>query len=196
MEVIIEADAIVSTQARLDPGVYIGHQTHVRERARLGAGCRVGQGVFIDRDVAIGRGARIDHYALIYSGVTIEEEVYLGPHCCLGNDRTPRASRPPGHVADHGGQHGQIHICRGASVGAGAVVLPNVTIGAWAMVGAGAVVTRDVPAHGLVIGVPARLVGYVCSCGRRLRDALSLADLACPSCQRRERPDSFAAEAG
>lgn len=196
MEVIIEAGATVSTQAWIDTGVYIGPRAHVSEGVRLGAGCRVECGVFIDRDVEIGRGARIDHYALIYSGATIEEDVYLGPHSCLGNHRAPRANPAPGHATSPGERLSQIRICRGASIGAGAIVLPDVTVGAWAMVGAGAVVTRHVPAYGLAIGVPARLVGYVCACGRRLRDALSLADLACPACQRLERPGPCAAEVG
>ncbi|MGB9880554.1 MAG: acyltransferase, partial [Anaerolineae bacterium] len=105
----------------------------------------------------------------IYHGVTIEDGVFIGPHACLTNDKLPRAITPEGQLKrDTDWEVGKILIQYGASIGAGAIILPGVTVGRFAMVGAGAVVTKDVVAHGLVIGNPARLVGFVCQCGHRL----------------------------
>jgi acetyltransferase-like isoleucine patch superfamily enzyme len=105
----------------------------------------------------------------IYHGATLDDGVFIGPGAILTNDRQPRAINPDGSLksADDW-QVGPIFVGYGASIGAGCIVLPGVTIGRFAMTGAGAVITRDVPAHGLAVGAPARLVGYVCSCGSRL----------------------------
>jgi acetyltransferase-like isoleucine patch superfamily enzyme len=130
----------------------------------------VGKGAYIDRDVHVGDKVKIQNGAFLYHGSTVEAGVFIGPGACLTNDLYPRAITPTGDLkGDDDWSIGPILVCYGASLGAGAIVLPNVTIGRFALVAAGSVVTRSVPAHGLVAGVPTRLVGYVCCCGRRLQ---------------------------
>lgn len=161
--------AEVSAQATVGPGTRIWHHAQVREGASLGANCIVGKGAYIDFDVTIGSNVKIQNGVCVYHGVTLEDGVFLGPGVILTNDKTPRAINPDGTLkTDADWEVSPILVKFGASIDAGAVVLPGVTIGAFAMVGAGAVVTRDVPDHGLVYGSPARLRGYVCKCGRQL----------------------------
>lgn len=168
----IHPTAEVSPQAEIGAKSMIWHQAQVREGARLGCNCIVGKGAYIDFDVQIGDNVKVQNGVAIYHGATIEDGVFLGPYACLTNDKLPRAVNPDGSLkgADDW-VASPILVCEGAAIGARAVVLPGVTIGRWAMVGAGAVVTRDVPDYGLVWGNPARLRGFVCPCGERLRDA-------------------------
>jgi acetyltransferase-like isoleucine patch superfamily enzyme len=166
---MIHPSAEVSPEAQIGEGTKIWHQAQVREGAKVGRNCIIGKGVYIDFDVVIGDNVKIQNYASIYHGATIEDGVFIGPYACLTNDKIPRAITPDGKLkGDADWEVRKILVKYGASVGAGAVILPNVVIGCFAMVGAGAVVTRDVPDHGLVVGNPARLVGYVCKCGRKL----------------------------
>jgi acetyltransferase-like isoleucine patch superfamily enzyme len=161
--------ADVSTEAQVGARTKIWHQAQVREGAIIGTSCIVGKDVYIDFDVVIGENVKIQNSALLYHGVTLEDGVFIGPRACLTNDRFPRAITPEGQLkTDSDWTVGPVKIRYGASIGAGAIILPNVTVGRFAMVAAGAVVSRDVPDHGLVIGVPAYLVGYVCRCGHRL----------------------------
>ena len=142
----------------------------MRERACLGTNCIVGKGAYIDFDVSIGNNVKIQNGVYVYHGVTVEDGVFLGPGAILTNDKLPRAINPDGSLkSDADWRVSPILIRRGASIGAGAVVLPGVTVGEFALVGSGAVVTRDVPAHGLAYGNPASLHGYVCRCGQPLR---------------------------
>jgi acetyltransferase-like isoleucine patch superfamily enzyme len=168
---MIHPTADVSDQATIGSGTHIWHYCQVRENVRIGQGCILGKGVYVDFDVAIGDNVKIQNGAYVYHGVTLESGVFVGPGVIFTNDRVPRAINSDGTLKgnDDWGV-GQICICYGASIGAGAVVLPNVTIGRFAMVGAGAVVTQDVPDHALVVGNPARSIGYVCRCGRRLNE--------------------------
>lgn len=169
----VEAGAVIGLYTR------IWHDAQVREAAAIGRECIVGKGAFVDRGVRIGDHVKIQNYACLYHGSVIDDGVFIGPHVVLTNDRLPRAITPLGALkTDDDWQCEETHICRGASLGARAVILPGVTVGVWAMVGAGAVVTADVPPHGLVIGCPARLIGYVCACGNRRAPA----DGRCPSC--------------
>lgn len=179
----IHPTADVSPQAQIGAGTRIWHHAQVREGVHLGCNCIVGKGAYIDLNVEIGDNVKIQNYALVYHGTTLEDGVFIGPHTCLTNDKTPRAITPSGVLqTDADWQVGPIVVCYGASVGARAIVLPGVTIGRWAMVGAGAVVTRDVPAFGLVVGQPARLAGHVCCCGHRLAQAGD-GRFWCPACQ-------------
>jgi acetyltransferase-like isoleucine patch superfamily enzyme len=168
----IHPTADVSSLARIGEGTRIWHQAQVRERAQIGESCIIGKGVYIDSDVVIGNRVKIQNGASVYHGATVEDGVFIGPHACLTNDKLPRAITPTGTLKQDGDWIvGKILIQYGASIGAGAIILPGITVGRFALVGAGAVVTKDVVAHALVVGNPARLMGYVCLCGHRLVEA-------------------------
>ena len=172
---MIHPTAEVSPQAQIGEGTKIWHQAQVREGAVIGANCIVGKGAYVDTGVIIGNNVKIQNGALLYHGLTVEDGVFVGPQACFTNDRLPRAITPEGYLkADADWTVGPIHVGYGASIGAGAVILPNVDIGRFAMVAAGAVVTRSVLPHALVMGVPASRVGYVCRCGQRLQLAGSV----------------------
>ena len=180
-QVRIHPTSEVSPKAVIGDGTSIWHLVQIREGVRIGKNCIVGKDVYIDFDVQIGDNVKIQNSALIYHGATIEDGVFIGPQVCLTNDLYPRAITPDGSLkgADDW-VVGPTLIRYGASVGAGALILPNVTVGRFAMVAAGAVVTRDVPDHALVIGIPAKVVGYVCRCGQRM--VKQGANYQCPSC--------------
>ena len=165
----IHPTAEVSPRAEVGTGSAIWHQAQIRDGAHLGRNCIVGKGAYIDFDVQIGDNVKIQNGVSVYHGVTIEDGVFVGPHACLTNDKLPRAVNPDGSLKDADDWAvSPILVREGAAIGAHAVVLPGVTIGRWAMIGAGAVVTRDVPDYGLAWGSPARLRGFVCPCGERL----------------------------
>jgi acetyltransferase-like isoleucine patch superfamily enzyme len=165
----IHPTADVSDKARIGAGTSIWHQCQVREDVQIGQNCILGKGVYVDFGVRIGDNVKVQNYVSIYHGVEIEDGVFVGPHVCFTNDNRPRAVNPDGSLkAVDDWVLGRIVIKRGAALGANATILPKVVIGEWAMVGAGAVVTKDVPAHGLVVGNPAWLIGFVCACGERL----------------------------
>jgi UDP-2-acetamido-3-amino-2,3-dideoxy-glucuronate N-acetyltransferase len=141
---------------------------HVMRGARVGRNCNLGEGVFVESGVVIGDDVTVKNGVALYDGVIIEDEAFLGPHCVFTNDLRPRSGRykrPPSTFAP-------TIIRRGATVGANATVICGHEIGSYAMVGAGAVVTRDVPPYRLVGGVPARALGFVCACGEKLPDTL------------------------
>jgi UDP-2-acetamido-3-amino-2,3-dideoxy-glucuronate N-acetyltransferase len=167
---MIHPTAEVSPRASIGQNTRIWHQAQVREGAVIGENCIIGKGVYIDFDVKIGNNVKIQNGALLYHGVTIEDGVFVGPLACMTNDRYPRAITPRGDLkGERDWVVGPILVREGASIGACAVVLPDVTIGRFAVVAAGAVVTRSVPDYFLVVGVPARGTGYVCPCGRLLK---------------------------
>lgn len=166
---MIHPSADVSDQATVGEGTHIWHHAQVREGARIGRNCIIGKGVYIDFGVQIGDNCKIQNGACIYHGATLEDGVFVGPGAYVLNDTLPRAVNPDGSLKTNSDwEVSPVLIRRGASLGAGSIVLPGVTVGNWAMVASGAVVTRDVPAHGLVVGVPGRLCGFVCRCGGRL----------------------------
>jgi UDP-2-acetamido-3-amino-2,3-dideoxy-glucuronate N-acetyltransferase len=161
--------AEVSPRAVIGTGTRIWNFVQVREGAHIGENCIVGKDAYVDFDVQIGNNVKIQNGALIYHGASLEDGVFIGPQAVLTNDLYPRAIAPDGSLKGNDDwEVGPIRIGYGASIGACSVVRPNVTIGRFALVGAGAVVVHDVPDHGLVVGVPARLIGYVCACGQRL----------------------------
>ncbi len=148
-------------------GTRIWAFAHVLSGARIGRDCNVCDHVFIEDDVTIGNDVTVKNGVLIFDGVTIEDEVFIGPGTVFTNDRVPRVSsprQPPTLLPTV--------VRRGASIGANVTVLCDLTIGARAFVAAGSVVTGDVPPHALVMGNPARRVGWVCSCGKRLPSSL------------------------
>jgi acetyltransferase-like isoleucine patch superfamily enzyme len=166
---VIHPTAEVEAGAQVGAETRIWHHTHVRAGAVIGADCNLGYGVYVDAGVVIGDRCKLQNRVSVYRGVTIEDGVFVGPHVAFTNDKTPRAVTPDGAVArDEDWTVLPTLVREGASIGAGAVILPGITIGRWAMVAAGAVVSRDVPDHGIVAGNPARLAGYACACGRTL----------------------------
>ncbi len=163
--IFVHPTADVSPDAVLGPGSQVWNGAKVREGAVLGERCRIGHGVYIDTRVTLGDGVKIQNGVSVYEGATIADGVFVGPHATFTNDLHPRAIDPDGTPRDEW-QIVPTRVEHGASIGAGAVIVCGVTIGRWAMVGAGAVVTRDVPEQALVVGVPAQVAGYACRCGR------------------------------
>jgi len=161
MSTRVHPTAEVSASALLGDGTQIWHWAQVREGARIGRDCRLGKDVYVDVDVVIGDECKIQNFAALYKGVTLGDRVFIGPHACFTNDPYPRAVSPKWQVVS-------TKVDDGASIGANATILCGITIGRDAMVAAGAVVTKDVPPHALVAGVPAQVVGWVCDCGRPL----------------------------
>ena len=172
----IAPSANVHPTAEMGPCAQVWHHAQVREHARIGARSVLGQGVYVDAGVVIGDDCKLQNYACTYHGVTLEAGVFVGPHACFTNDVYPRAINPDGSLK--GASDWQISktlVKHGATIGANATVRCGVTIGRWALVAAGSVVTRDVPDYGLVQGNPARLVGFVSPHGyplAALRDPL------------------------
>jgi len=167
----IHPTADVSAEAIIGPGTSIWNQAQVRERARIGSDCVIGKNVYVDFDVVVGDRVKIQNNASLYHGVTVEDGVFIGPHVCFTNDRLPRAVNSDGSAkTDADWEVGLIRVRVGAALGAASVVLPGVTIGRWALVGAGSVVTRDVADYALVLGNPARRIGSACPCGEPLPD--------------------------
>ena len=189
----IHPTAEVSPEARIGPGTSIWNQAQVREGVRIGAGCVIGKNAYVDFDVVIGDNVKVGNNVSLFHGVSVEDGVFIGPHVCFTNDRVPRAINPDGSLkgADDW-EVGPIVVRYGAALGAASVILPGVTIGRWALVGSGSVVTRDVADHELVAGNPARRLGSVCDCGQPLRDAPDAAVFVgdCPRCGRAFPPEA------
>src|SRR5215469_4998298 len=165
----IHPSAEVSASARVGAGTRIWSHAQVREHASIGEECNIGKGVYIDAHVQIGARVKIQNYASVFEGVTLEDGVFVGPHVCFTNDMLPRAITPDGKlksIADW--EITPTLVKYGASIGAGSIIICGITIGEFALIGAGSVVTRDVLPHRLVFGNPAKLHGYVCRCARRL----------------------------
>ena len=167
----VHPTAEVSPDATIGKNTRIWHHAQVREGVVIGENCNIGKGVYIDFDVKIGSGVKIQNYVSVYHGVVIEDDVFIGPSVTFTNDKHPRA-----WLWDES-RLCKTRVRKGASIGANATVVCGVEIGEYAMVAAGAVVTKDVPPHGLVMGVPATIVGFVCECGEKLDD-----DFKCPAC--------------
>jgi len=146
----------------------------------VGRNCVLAKGVYVDTDVTIGDRVKLENRVSVFKGARLGDGVFVGPHSVLLNDKRPRAITPEGTLkTEEDWIVSGVTVEEGASIGGGCTLLPGVSIGRFAMVGAGAVVTRDVPEYGLVFGNPARLVGYVCECGARLSS-----DRVCSACGR------------
>lgn len=154
--------AVIDEGATIGDGTRIWHFCHVMPGAVLGEGCSLGQNVFVADDVVLGNNVKVQNNVSIYTGVECEDDVFLGPSMVFTNVINPRS-----HV-NRRDQYERTLLERGASVGANATIVCGSTLGRFSFVGAGSVVTHDVPAFGLVYGVPARLKGYICHCGVNL----------------------------
>jgi acetyltransferase-like isoleucine patch superfamily enzyme len=173
----IHPSADVHENAIIGENTKIWHLVHIREGAKLGSDCNIGRGVYIDSHVTIGNRVKIQNYVSVYEGVSIEDGVFVGPHVVFTNDKKPRAVNPDGSLKSTTDWLIAYTLIReGVALGANSTIVCGVTIGRWAMVGAGSVVTKNVPDFGLVVGNPARLIGYVCKCGERLPDGVTSVD--------------------
>ncbi|MCB9458846.1 MAG: N-acetyltransferase [Anaerolineaceae bacterium] len=169
MATFIHPSADVDDDVIIGEDTKIWHLSYIRKHASLGDECILGRGVFVDEGVQIGSRVKIQNYVSVYAGVTIEDGVFVGPHVCFTNDYMPRAVNPDMTLksADDWVITPTL-VKAGAAIGANSTIVCGKTIGQWALVGSGSVVTRDVPDHALVVGNPAHQIGWVCSCGKRV----------------------------
>lgn len=163
-----QEDYFVHESSYIDEGVHIGkgtkiwHYCHIMKNARLGESCNLGQNVFVGEGVQLGNGLKIQNNVAVYAGVTCEDEVFLGPSMVFTNIKNPRAGIP------RKDQYVRTYVKLGATIGANATIICGVTIGRYAFIGAGAVVTRDVPDYALIMGNPGRMRGFVSEYGHEL----------------------------
>ncbi len=152
-------------------GTRIWAFAHVMSGAQVGDNCNVGDHAFIETGASVGNNVTIKNHVCIWEGVTIEDEVFLGPHVVFTNDQYPRSPRMGAALTRYERRENWLRktvVERGCSIGANATILPGIRLGAYSMVAAGSIVTRDVKPHALVMGIPARQVGIVCRCGNKL----------------------------
>ena len=177
----VKKDYFVHESSYIDEGVTIGtgtkiwHFCHIQKGTWIGMGCSLGQNVNVSNNVIVGNGCKLQNNVSLYEGVELEDYVFCGPSCVFTNDLTPRSKYPKGSVG-----YLKTLIKYGASIGANAIIVCGHTVGRWAMIASGAVVTKDVPAYALMAGVPAKQIGWVCECGEVLKDSL-----VCSKCGRK-----------
>jgi UDP-2-acetamido-3-amino-2,3-dideoxy-glucuronate N-acetyltransferase len=181
VDFFVHESSFVDNGAKIGSGTKVWHFCHVMGSARIGERCNIGQNVFIAPEVVIGNNVKIQNNVSLYTGVVVEDDVFLGPSMVLTNVINPRS-----HVSRKD-EYRSTLIQKGASVGANATLMCGITLGKYCFVGAGAVVTRDVPDYGLVYGNPARLQGWICQCGIRLEFELVNGEeqAVCPECGQR-----------
>lgn len=177
MEYFVHETSIVDDNVEIGENTKIWYFCHVQSGARIGKSCSFGQNVNVSNNVKVGDGCKVQNNVSIYEGVELEDYVFCGPSMVFTNDLTPRAKYPKGSA---GYKKTVLHT--GASIGANATVVCGHEVGKWAMVAAGAVVTKNVPDHALVAGVPAKQIGWVCECGERMDEHLQ-----CSKCSRKYR---------
>jgi acetyltransferase-like isoleucine patch superfamily enzyme len=164
----IHPTADVSPLAELGEGTRVWANVQIRERAKIGRNCIIGRNSYIEFDVSVGDNVKIQNNSSLYVGLTIDDGVFIGPHVIFTNDKLPRAIKPDGKLKNAADWHvGKTHVQYGAAIGAGTIIVTGLTIGRWAMVGSGSVVTKDVPDYALVVGNPAHVIGYVSATGVR-----------------------------
>jgi len=154
------SSAIIETESKIGDNTKIWHFAHIRAFSEIGENCIIGKDVYVDQNVKIGNNVKVQNGVSIYDGVTIEDDVFLGPHMTFTNDLNPRSFNEEWVLTP-------TLVKRGASIGAHATIVCGVELGEYSMIGSGSVVTKDVPAYGLVYGNPAKLRGFVCKCGKK-----------------------------
>ena len=170
-EYFVHDSSYVDENVTIGKGTKIWHFCHVQPGAVLGENCSLGQNVNVANNVKIGNGVRLQNNVSVYEGVELEDNVFCGPSCVFTNVTTPRS-----HYSVHG-NYAKTLIKWGASLGANSTIVCGHTVGRCALIAAGAVVTKDVKDHALMVGVPAKQLGWVCECGERLPD-----ELVCGKC--------------
>lgn len=174
MTVTIHPTAIVDAGANIGDGSRVWHWVHICAGARIGRDCSFGQNVFVGNDVVVGNNVKVQNNVSIYDAVTLEDDVFCGPSMVFTNVVNPRSA------VSRKSEYRRTRVGRGASIGANATVICGHDIGEYAFIGAGAVVTSDVPPYALMMGMPARRAGWMCRCGVRL--PTSRGQVACPGC--------------
>jgi len=169
--------ALVHQEAKIGKGTRIWAHTNVQGGAVIGSGCNICDGSFVEKGAVIGNHVTIKHYVSVFDGITIEDDVFVGSNIAFINDRMPRSNNGGNWTLE------RTKVCKGSSIGTNSVIMCGITIGTYAFIGAGAVVTKDVAPHALVVGNPARPVGFVCECGKKLDESL-----VC-SCQKKYQKD-------
>lgn len=178
-EYFVHPTSFVDDGAKVGAKTKIWHFSHISPKAEIGPECSLGQNVFVANQVKIGKGVKIQNNVSVYEGVILEDYVFCGPSMVFTNVRTPRSAFPRNTAADYL----TTRVKYGASIGANATIVCGTTVGEWAFVAAGAVVTKDVPAYALVAGVPAKVIGWACECGLTLKLDGDLG--TCKECSRR-----------
>ncbi len=181
MAIAVHPSAIVDTGAQLGAGSRVWHFVHVCAGARIGDGCTLGQGVYVGNEVRIGNNVKIQNNVSVYDAVTLEDDVFCGPSMVFTNVYNPRAA------VSRKNEYRQTLVRQGATLGANCTVVCGVTIGRYAFIGAGAVINRDVPDFALMVGVPARHIGWVSRQGERLALGPATPLAACPATGERYR---------
>lgn len=171
----------IDSDCEIGEGTRIWHFSHIMKKCKIGKNCNIGQNVVVSPDVILGDGVKIQNNVSVYTGVVCEDDVFLGPSCVFTNVINPRA------FIERKSEYRRTTVRKGASVGANATIVCGHDIGRYALVGAGAVVTMDVPDFAMVYGVPAQVRGYVCRCGEQI--VLSSGKAVCPACGRGYRMD-------
>jgi UDP-2-acetamido-3-amino-2,3-dideoxy-glucuronate N-acetyltransferase len=182
-KVYVDSTAIVDEKAVIGDGTKVWHFVHVRENAEIGRDCVLGDFVHVGRGVKIGNGVKLENRATVYEGVKIEDRVFVGPHVTFTNDLYPRSFSTDWKIVE-------TLVKEGASIGAGAVVVCGVTIGEYALIGAGSVVTDDIPSHAVAYGNPAEVRGFACKCGKKLKEEekkQKFVLMKCPVCGEKYR---------
>ena len=180
--VTVHPTAIIDTGARIGDGTRVWHWTHVCGGAQIGKNCSLGQNVFVGNDVILGDNVKVQNNVSVYDAVRLEDDVFCGPSAVFTNVYNPRAA------VVRKNEYRTTNVRRGATLGANCTIVCGVTIGAHALIGAGAVVQRDVPEFALVVGVPARRIGWICKCGVTLPKAKG--NVACLACDSRYKIDA------
>jgi UDP-2-acetamido-3-amino-2,3-dideoxy-glucuronate N-acetyltransferase len=187
MDAWVHPTAVVDEGAVLGGGTRVWHFAHVSAGAHIGERCVLGQNVFVGRGVRIGNGVKIQNNVSVFEGVEIDDDAFLGPSCVFTNVLNPRA------FIERKSEFKPTHVGRGATIGANATLVCGSDLGAYCLVGAGSVVPRGAAAHALVVGNPARQLGWVCVCATRLASAPG--EHACSACSRRYRISAERCEA-
>ena len=165
MSFFVHESSYIDDNVTIGEGTKVWHFCHIQEGAQIGEKCSLGQNVNVSNNVKIGNGVKIQNNVSVYEGVELEDYVFCGPSMVFTNDLTPRSKYPKGSI-----EYKKTVIKYGASIGANATIVCGNMIGKWAIVAAGAVVTKDVPSYALMVGVPAKQIGWVCECGTPLKD--------------------------